>query len=54
MHPLLLGMIWTFSAGGKLFAYQSGASRDDGCGCDGGARDLRAVFCANHFRSTRL
>jgi di/tricarboxylate transporter len=23
-HPLLLGMIWTFSAGGKLFAYQSG------------------------------
>jgi hypothetical protein len=24
MHPLLLGMIWTFSAGGKLFAYQSG------------------------------
>ena len=23
MHPLLLGMIWTFSAGGKLFAYQS-------------------------------
>jgi di/tricarboxylate transporter len=25
MHPLLLGMIWTFAAGGKLFAYQSGA-----------------------------
>ena len=24
MHPLLRGMIWTFSAGGKLFAYQSG------------------------------
>jgi solute carrier family 13 (sodium-dependent dicarboxylate transporter), member 2/3/5 len=24
MHPLLFGMIWTFSAGGKLFAYQSG------------------------------
>jgi sodium-dependent dicarboxylate transporter 2/3/5 len=24
MSPLLLGMIWTFSAGGKLFAYQSG------------------------------
>jgi di/tricarboxylate transporter len=24
MHPLLLGMIWTFAAGGKLFAYQSG------------------------------
>ncbi len=24
MNPLLLGMIWTFSAGGKLFAYQSG------------------------------
>ena len=24
MHPLLLGMIWTFSAGRKLFAYQSG------------------------------
>lgn len=23
-HPLLLGLIWTFSAGGKLFAYQSG------------------------------
>jgi solute carrier family 13 (sodium-dependent dicarboxylate transporter), member 2/3/5 len=25
MNPLLLGMIWTFAAGGKLFAYQSGA-----------------------------
>ena len=24
MNPLLLGMIWTFAAGGKLFAYQSG------------------------------
>ena len=24
MSPLLLGMIWTFAAGGKLFAYQSG------------------------------
>ena len=24
MHPLLLGMIWTFAAGGKLLAYQSG------------------------------
>ncbi len=24
MDPLLLGMIWTFAAGGKLFAYQSG------------------------------
>jgi anion transporter len=24
MQPLLLGMIWTFAAGGKLFAYQSG------------------------------
>jgi hypothetical protein len=24
MHPLLLGMIWTFSPGGKLFACQSG------------------------------
>jgi di/tricarboxylate transporter len=24
MSPLFLGMIWTFSAGGKLFAYQSG------------------------------
>ena len=24
MDPLLLGMIWTFGAGGKLFAYQSG------------------------------
>jgi di/tricarboxylate transporter len=24
MHPLLLGMIWTFAAGGKLFACQSG------------------------------
>ena len=24
LHVLLLGMIWTFSAGGKLFAYQSG------------------------------
>jgi sodium-dependent dicarboxylate transporter 2/3/5 len=24
MHPLWLGMIWTFAAGGKLFAYQSG------------------------------
>jgi hypothetical protein len=24
MHPLPLGMIWTFAAGGKLFAYQSG------------------------------
>jgi anion transporter len=23
-HPLLLGLIWTFAAGGKLFAYQSG------------------------------
>ena len=22
--PLLLGLIWTFAAGGKLFAYQSG------------------------------
>ena len=24
MDPLLYGMIWTFAAGGKLFAYQSG------------------------------
>jgi solute carrier family 13 (sodium-dependent dicarboxylate transporter), member 2/3/5 len=24
MSPLLLGLIWTFAAGGKLFAYQSG------------------------------
>jgi len=24
MDPLLIGMIWTFGAGGKLFAYQSG------------------------------
>jgi len=24
MNPLPLGMIWTFAAGGKLFAYQSG------------------------------
>jgi di/tricarboxylate transporter len=24
MNPLWLGMIWTFAAGGKLFAYQSG------------------------------
>jgi len=24
MSPLLVGMIWTFGAGGKLFAYQSG------------------------------
>ena len=24
MNPLLVGMIWTFGAGGKLFAYQSG------------------------------
>jgi sodium-dependent dicarboxylate transporter 2/3/5 len=24
MHPLVLGLIWTFAAGGKLFAYQSG------------------------------
>lgn len=24
MSPLVLGLIWTFSAGGKLFAYQSG------------------------------
>jgi solute carrier family 13 (sodium-dependent dicarboxylate transporter), member 2/3/5 len=24
MSPLMLGMIWTFAAGGKLFAYQSG------------------------------
>jgi solute carrier family 13 (sodium-dependent dicarboxylate transporter), member 2/3/5 len=24
MSPMLLGMIWTFAAGGKLFAYQSG------------------------------
>ena len=24
MDPLMLGLIWTFSAGGKLFAYQSG------------------------------
>jgi sodium-dependent dicarboxylate transporter 2/3/5 len=24
LNPLLLGMIWTFAAGGKLFAYQSG------------------------------
>jgi solute carrier family 13 (sodium-dependent dicarboxylate transporter), member 2/3/5 len=23
MHPLVLGLIWTFAAGGKLFAYQS-------------------------------
>jgi hypothetical protein len=22
MNPLLYGMIWTFAAGGKLFAYQ--------------------------------
>jgi di/tricarboxylate transporter len=24
MNPLQLGLIWTFAAGGKLFAYQSG------------------------------
>jgi di/tricarboxylate transporter len=24
LNPLMLGMIWTFAAGGKLFAYQSG------------------------------
>jgi sodium-dependent dicarboxylate transporter 2/3/5 len=24
MNPLMLGLIWTFSGGGKLFAYQSG------------------------------
>jgi di/tricarboxylate transporter len=24
LNPLQLGMIWTFAAGGKLFAYQSG------------------------------
>src|SRR5262249_32579779 len=24
MNPLMLGLIWSFSAGGKLFAYQSG------------------------------
>ena len=24
LNPLLLGMFWTFAAGGKLFAYQSG------------------------------
>ena len=24
LNPLMLGLIWTFSAGGKLFAYQSG------------------------------
>jgi anion transporter len=24
MNPLMLGLLWTFSAGGKLFAYQSG------------------------------
>jgi anion transporter len=24
LHPLVLGLIWTFAAGGKLFAYQSG------------------------------
>jgi anion transporter len=24
MDPLMLGLLWTFSAGGKLFAYQSG------------------------------
>src|SRR5438034_11780377 len=24
LDPLLIGMIWTFGAGGKLFAYQSG------------------------------
>jgi solute carrier family 13 (sodium-dependent dicarboxylate transporter), member 2/3/5 len=23
-NPMLLGMIWTFAAGGKLFVYQSG------------------------------
>ena len=23
MHPLPIGMIWTFAAGGKIFAYQS-------------------------------
>ena len=27
---------------------------DHGCGCDRGTRDLRAVFCASRFRSTRL
>src|SRR6516165_8253026 len=27
---------------------------DHGCGSNGGPRDLRAVFCANRFRSTRL
>ena len=24
LNPLQLGLIWTFAAGGKLFAYQSG------------------------------
>ena len=24
INPLMLGLLWTFSAGGKLFAYQSG------------------------------
>jgi di/tricarboxylate transporter len=24
MSPLMLGMIWTFGAGGKIFVYQSG------------------------------
>jgi di/tricarboxylate transporter len=24
MNALMLGLLWTFSAGGKLFAYQSG------------------------------
>ena len=28
INPLLLGMIWTFAAGGKLFAYQSIRSSD--------------------------
>ena len=24
MHPLPLGMVWSFAAGGKIFVYQSG------------------------------
>src|SRR4030081_1680095 len=42
MHPLLLGMIWTFAAGGKLFAYQSGVLIVGYSYGDFAARDLGA------------
>jgi hypothetical protein len=41
MNPLLLGMIWTFAAGGKLFAYQSGALI---VGCSYGHFDARNLL----------